>query len=419
MSRLYKIALLASLALVTGPLSAQTSTQTSGAPRRTPAAQTVDAAAVHQRATVIDGHVDVLLPSTPRRYYLPDGGDRADLARLTQGGVDAVVLSLAVGPGPRDAAGVRAARAEVDQKLQRIQSFVASNPQRVAIARSADDVERLTREGKVAIILGFQNARSIGSDIAQIDTLYQQGVRIFAFNHAGHNDWSDSSRPQNEAASEHGGLSELGRRGVARLNDLGILIDVSQQSDQATLQTIRLSRAPVAATHSAARALIDNTRNLSDAELDAIKANGGIVQVPPFTGYLITETAAAHARVTEVRRRYGLSETWTSPYDGAETLTEERRDAYLNDASPVRDRATLSNFVDHIDYIARRIGWQHVGIGTDFNHGSGVVDFNSEAEAPNVTAELLRRGYTEEQIRGIWGDNFLRVLRAAEAARRT
>jgi membrane dipeptidase len=279
-------------------------------------AQTPDPAAVHARALVLDSHADVLLPSTPARYFLPGGGSRADLDHLTRGGVDAVVFSLAVGPGPRDAAGVLAARAEVDAKLAKIRAFAVDNAARVGIALSADDVVRLAGEGKVAVLIGFQNARSLGDDLGQIDVLYGDGVRVFAFNHAGHNSWSDSSRPGEGPVAEHHGLSPIGRQAVARLNDLGVLIDVSQLSTEALLQTLQLTRAPVAATHSDARALVDNSRNLSDAELDAIKANGGVVQLTPFNSYLVTPDAAARERISAVRVRHGLPAAFVSPNDG-------------------------------------------------------------------------------------------------------
>jgi membrane dipeptidase len=379
--------------------------------------QAADADAIHRRVLGLDSHADILLPSTPRRYYAPDGTSRVSLDRLTSGGVDAIVLSVAVGPGPRDEAGTAQARAEADAKLAFIRDLVARNPTRAAIALSPDDVERLHREGKVAIIIGFQNARSIGSDVSQLDTFYQAGARVFGLNHAGHNAFSDSSRPWNEPVAEHGGLSPLGRQAVARLNDLGAVIDVSQLSTDALLQTLQLSRAPVAATHSDVRALVDNVRNLTDAELDAIRANGGVVQVTPFSAYLVRETEAQRRRLGEVRARYGLAPEAPSPTDGLNTLSPERQSAFIDDLVALQQRATLSDYVDHIDYIARRLGWQHVGIGTDFDHGAGVTGFDSEAEAPNVTGELVRRGYTEEQIVGIWGGNFLRVWRAAEAAR--
>lgn len=376
-------------------------------------------AAIHERILVLDSHADVLLPSTPKRYYLNGTDSRVDLPRLEKGGVDAIVLAVAVGPGPRDAAGVAAARREADEKLARIKAFAAADPARIGLALSAADAERLAGEGKVAVVIGFQNTRSIGKDISQIDQLYGEGVRVFAFDHAGHNDFADSSRPQpGEPAAEHGGLSPLGKQAVAKLNDLGVLIDVSQLSTDALLQTLALGRAPVAATHSAARALVDNGRNLSDAELDAIKANGGVVQVTPFTSYLTLPDEASRKRFAAIRARYGLAADYASTYDGSEALPEARRSAYLDEISAARSKASLSDFVDHIDHVAKRIGWQHVGIGTDFDHGAGVIGFDSAAEAPNVTRELLRRGYSEEQIAAIWGGNFLRVLRAAEEGRK-
>lgn len=382
-------------------------------------AQTPDAGAVHRRALVLDGHADVLLPSTPGRYWLPGGGSRVDLDHLTRGQVDAVVLSLSVGPGPRDAAGVAAARADVNAKLAKIRAFAADNPSRVGIALSAEDVERLAGEGKTAVLIGFQNARSLGDDLGQIDALYRDGVRVFAFNHAGHNSWSDSSRPGDASPSEHGGLSPIGRHAVARLNDLGVLIDVSQLSSDAFAQTLALTRAPVAATHSNARALVDNSRNLSDAELDAIKKNDGVVQVSPFNSYLARQpTAAERQKISAVRVRHGLPAAFSAANDGYGSLAPTPQQAFLDELAPIVPRATISDYVDHIDYIARRIGWRHAGVGTDFDHGAGVTGFDSEADAPNVTTELLRRGYTEEQVDAIWSGNFLRVLRAAEAARR-
>lgn len=382
-------------------------------------AQTADAGAVHRRALVLDGHADVLLPSTPGRYWLPGGGSRVDLDHLTRGQVDAVVLSLSVGPGPRDAAGIAAARADVNAKLAKIRAFAADNPSRVGIALSADDVERLASEGKTAVLVGFQNARSLGDDLGQIDALYRDGVRVFAFNHAGHNSWSDSSRPGDAPPSEHGGLSPIGRQAVARLNDLGILIDVSQLSSDAFAQTLALTRAPVAATHSNVRALVDNSRNLSDAELDAIKKNDGVVQVSPFNSYLARQPSPAERqRISAVRVRHGLPAAFSAANDGYGSLAPAPHQAFLDELAPIVPRATISDYVDHIDYIAKRIGWRHVGVGTDFDHGAGVTGFDSEADAPNVTAELLRRGYTEEQVDAIWSGNFLRVLRAAEAARR-
>lgn len=368
----------------------------------------------HKRVLTLDAHADVLLPSSPRSSYLPSGGSRADLDHLTQGGVDAIVLAVAVGSGPRDSEGVAAARREADEKLAAIKALIARNPNRMSLALSARDVKHLHRKGKIAVIIGFQNARSIGKDLSQINVFYKEGVRVFALNHAGHNDFSDSSRHFEEPASEHGGLSPLGREAIKLLNDLGVLIDVSQTSAESLYQTLQITRSPVVATHSAARALIDNPRNLSDAELDAIKSNGGVVQVVPFSPYVHSQDQASLEKIGAVRVRYGLPAYGPTPTDGIYGLPREAQPVFLDEIRKSQSRGTIKEFVNHIDYIAKRIGWRHVGIGSDFDHGGGVIGFDSEADAPNVTHELLARGYTEKQIAAIWGGNFLRVMRAAE-----
>ncbi len=335
------------------------------------------ASAIHQRILVIDSHTDVLLPTTAENLFLPGHGSRVDLDKLKRGGVGAVAMAIAVGSGPRTAEGIAAARAEADAKLAAIRAFLKEHADQTALALSANDIIRLHKAGTIAVIESFLNTRSIGADLPSIDRLYGDGVRLFGFSHAGNNDFADSSRPSGEPAEEHHGLSPLGKQAVAKLNRLGVIIDISQLTPAGVLQTLELSKAPVIASHSNVRALIENTRTLSDRELDAIKANGGVVHVTPFNNYLRRNQAGAPA-----------------------------------------SRATVSDLVDHIDYIVKRIGIDHAGIGTDFNHGSGIDGFNDESEAPNVTRELLRRGYNEEQIAKIWGGNFLRVFRRVEETAR-
>ena len=330
------------------------------------------AEALNKKQLNVDAHTDVLIDGTPERYWAPNHGSRTDLARLTSGSVDVVALAIAVGPGPRTAAGVAEARKEADTKLATIRQFLKENPGRAELALSAADVERIHKQGKVAVIESFLNARSLGTDLNGIDTFYEAGVRVFGLTHAGNNDFADSSRPQEGEGEEHHGLSPLGKQAIAKLNALGVIVDVSQLTPDGVFQVLALTKAPVIASHSDVRALIDNTRNLSDRELDAIKANGGVVSATPFNAYLAKD--------------------------------------------PKGPRATVQDYVDHIDYLVKRIGIDHVGIGSDFNHGSGVEGFNDESEAPNVTAELLRRGYTEAQIGKIWGGNFLRLFREVEAA---
>ncbi|WP_091737426.1 dipeptidase [Phenylobacterium immobile] len=381
------------------------------------AAQAQDAAAIHQRALVLDSHVDVLPPGTILRYFDKDGTSHTSLAKLKAGGVDAVVYAVAVSTGPRTPEGYAAARKDADVRLAEIQAMPAESKGEIAIAYTADDVRKIVAAGKVAVIIGFQNAHSLGGDLANFDHFYEGGVRVAALNHAGNTVFADSSRPQAGAGEENGGLSALGKAAVSRFNDLGVLIDVSQLTKAAVLQTIALSRAPVVATHSSVFAISPDPRNLSDEELDAIKANGGVVQLTPFNRYLVPKPADYEDNVRALRRKYGLDDTKLG-YGGSEKFAEADRVAFLTAFDNLYPQATVKDFVDHIDYVVKRIGVDHVGVGTDFNHGSGINGFHNAADAPAVTAELVKRGYSEADIDKIWSGNFLRALAAAQAAKK-
>jgi membrane dipeptidase len=379
------------------------------------------ARAIHARVLTLDSHVDVIVPGAVSEYG-PGEKNRADLDKLRRGGIDAVAFAIAVGPGPRTREGVKTARREADAKLVVIKDFIKNNASEVGLALSAADVRRLHDQGKIAVIESFLNARSLGSNLNGIDEFYRAGVRLFGFVHAGNNDFADSSRPIGEPRQEFHGLSPLGQQAVAKLNRLGIIIDVSQLTPEGVLGVLKLSKAPVVASHSAARVLVDNTRNLSDQELDAIKANGGVVQVTAFNAYLVPRPADYAEKVRALRIRFGLSSDFPDTPVGfiaaADALSPEQHQAFVHELGTLYPRASLKEYVDHIDYIAKRIGVDHVGIGTDFNHGAGIIGFEDESEAPNVTRELVRRGYDEAQIAKIWGGNFLRVFEKVEAISR-
>jgi membrane dipeptidase len=241
-------------------------------------------------------------------------------------------------------------------------------------------------------------------------------VRIFGFVHAGHNRLADSSRPaltRGETVSKNGGLSPLGKQAVERLNRLGVLIDVSQLSDAGLADVLRLTRAPVIATHSDVRALVDNGRNLTDAQLDALKANGGVIAINAFSAYLRPQDPAVAANVLALQRRYGI-------VDGKGVrLPPEKLIAYnkeFHDLLGEQPKATITDLANAIDYAVKRIGIDHVAISSDFNHGGGVIGWNDESEAGNVTAELVRRGYGEADIAKLWSGNVLRIWSAALAA---
>jgi membrane dipeptidase len=398
------LVVLALLAAVPAPLAAQPSDRDDRVRR------------VHEAARPFDAHADILMPTTPGIYRTADGESQLTVAKLLAGGMATVTLALQSPTGPATTEGIATARAEVDAKLAYLRELAARESARLGLARSSADVERLHAAGKLAILIGFQNAYALGSDVSLVDRYVAEGVRVFAFNHAGNNAFADSSRPSTPGDEPHGGLSALGSEAVRRLNDLGVVIDVSQLTPYGVMQTLELSRAPVIASHSAVRALIDETRNLSDAELDAIAAKGGVVHIPPFNTYLAPRPPEFVAKLGELRERYGLPRQFRGVLDGAERLGSATRGEYTTAALATVPRAGLADYLNHIDYVVERIGIEHVGIGTDFDHGAGIVGYRDASEARNLTAALLDRGYTPEDVAKIWSGNFMRVLRAAEAA---
>ncbi len=344
------------------------------------------AKAIHKRIIAFDSHVDL-----PFDYAgaAEDGKAQIDLPKVERGGLKAAALAMFVPMGPRTPEGYAKAKQDADKKYGLIKAFAEDNPKRAAIAYSPADVRRITGQGKFAVVISLLNAYPLGpatpesNALAQIDEWYKRGVRIFGYVHAGHNDWTDSSRPSKALGNpqeEHHGLSEAGKKGIAKLNDLGMLIDVSQLSSPAFAQVLSLTRAPVVATHSGLKGIVDVSRNLSDEELAALKKNGGVIQVVAFSNYLRTLPAGADAEHAS--------------------------------------RATVAQFVESIDYAVQKIGVDHVGIASDFNHGGGVTGWENEGEAFNVTAELLRRGYSERDIAKLWGGNLMRVWGEAQKAAR-
>ena len=381
------------------------------------------ARAVHERVLVLDAHADTELPDAPSPYVGDDGLSQVDPAKLHEGGVDAVVMSVAVGSGPRTPEGYAAARSRADEEVAAVLELAADPANNAVVARSADEIVAAHEQGKAALILGFQNGMILGTDVSALDDFYVAGARVFALTHLGNNDFADSSRPVFDAETgtheppEHGGLSDLGVAAIQRINALGGVVDVSQLSRDAVLQVLETSTAPVIASHSNVRQLTEATRNLTDEEIDGIGAIGGVIHLCPFRGYLFDSAdQALDQAIREARRAAGVLEDYLYPFELYWEIDEpEARSAFTQSISNLLGPGSVDSMLDHLDYIVDRIGVDHVGIGSDFNHGGGVEGFADASEALGVTVGLLERGYSEEDIAKIWGGNFLRVLRAAEA----
>ena len=383
------------------------------------------AKAVHASALTLDAHADIEIPGKPSSYVGRDGLSKVAPSKMRDGGLDAVVMAMAVGPMPRNAVGYATAAQLAQTKLEAVKMLLADKSNNSVIVLSTDDLITAHKEGKSALLLGFQNALILGTEIDGINDLYNSGVRVFALTHMGHNNFADSSRTlfdgdtgRREPDAEHGGLSNLGKAAIKKINVLGGIMDISQLSSQAALQVIELSITPVIASHSNVRALTDVSRNLSDEEIDRIGETEGVIHVAPFRGYLFDSSDPdIDKNIRVIRKESGIDEDYLYPFELYWEIDDiaVKKD-FLNRITALLGPIGLKEMLDHVDYIVERIGVDHVGIGTDFNHGSGIEGFDDASDALNVTIELLKRGYSEEDIFKIWGGNFMRVWRAAEKA---
>lgn len=378
----------------------------------------ISAVPVGAQTLTIDPHLD--LPKSALEVGwtgLNDPASQFDLTRARQGGLNAAAIALFVPQGPRNPDTLAKAQADLRARDAAIHAIAERNPTQAALALSPSDVRAIAKSGRFAVIESLLNAWPLGNDLDEFDRLYARGVRIVGFVHAGHNQFADSSRPAlqfGDRPVENGGLSPLGKAAVKRLNDLGVLIDVSQLSDAAFDQVLALSRAPVIASHSDVRALVDNSRNLSDAELDALKANNGVIAINAFSAYLRARSPATLKAVSDLQQSYGLSKS------GNIALSPEKQAEYdkrYHEIVGKEPKASVSELIDAVDYAVKRIGIDHVALSSDFNHGGGVTGWANVSELPNVTAELKRRGYSSEQIEKLWSGNVLRVWQAAIDAR--
>ncbi len=325
----------------------------------------LDAASLHQSLLTLDSHVDIPWPDGPSAHE--DGPRRVDLPKMRRGGLSAVCLAAFVPQGARDAEGFRAAATRVGAMLDAIDALPEGAGD-VDLASTPDEVRAAHRAGRIAIIRAIENGHAVGEDLSLLARWRERGVRYLTLVHNGHNALADSANPRAElgdGAALHGGLSALGRAAIAEMNRIGMLVDVSHLSRDAMLQAVKVSTRPVCATHSCASALRTHPRNLDDFQIDALRDSGGVVQI----------TAMA---------------------------------PFLRDGSS----ASVADFVDHLDHVVGRAGVAHVGISSDFDGGGTIEGWRNAAESPNVTAELVRRGYGAGEIEAFWGGNFLRLLEA-------
>ena len=394
------------------------------------------ARAIHDRVITLDTHVDIN-PSnftTGQPNYAERLNTQVNLPKMFDGGLDAAFFSIYVGQGPLTPEGYQRAYQTDMEKFAAVHRLAKElAPDKIEIAYRADDVAKIAAKGKKVALMGVENAYGIGTDMTNIRKFYDQGARYMSLSHNGHSQFSDSNTGERDGWM-HNGLSALGRQAVAEMNRLGIMIDISHPSKQSMMQTLALTRAPIIASHSAVRALCNHSRNLDDEQLLALKKNGGVVQIVAFSSYVKTPPPASPERqqaIAALRAEFGLPAAGgggggggAGGRGGFQSLTPEKRAEYqrrmaaVDSQFPPPPRATVKDFVDHIDYAVKLIGIDHVGISSDFDGGGGVEGWSDASETFNVTLELVRRGYTEEQIGKLWSGNLLRVMADVEKVAR-
>ena len=374
---------------------------------------------IHDRVLTIDTHDDISLDFATAEVDPGIRGDRqVDLVKMKEGELDAAFFVVYVGQTERTPENYAQAKADAMTKFDAIHRMAEEMyPDLVEIAYTADDFERIAAAGKLVAAIGIENGYVIGTDLALLETYHGLGARYITLAHNGHNDIADSANPRENLGdpdSAHDGISAFGEEVVAEMNRLGIMVDVSHISKAAMLDAVRVSRAPVIASHSSTRALADNPRNMDDEQLLALRDNGGVIQTVAL-GAFVSETAGArNSAIRAVRVDLGLA-----PRGGVDLtdLIESQRAQYearMRQIDQEWPAVNVGMFVDHIDHAVELIGIDHVGISSDFDGGGGVEGWNDASETLNVTLELVRRGYTEEEIAKLWGGNLLRVLREVE-----
>jgi membrane dipeptidase len=364
------------------------------------------ARAIQDSVITIDTHDDI-----PGNFATPevdplDAPRQVNLTKMKDGGLDVAFFAVFVGQTPRTPENYAKAKAAAMQKFDAIHRMAEKlYPGMIEIAYSPADVRRIHDSGKLVAAIGIENGYVIGKDLGLIRKYYDLGARYMTLAHTRNNDICDSST--DPEGPEHHGLSEFGKKVVAEMNRVGMMVDVSHVSKECMMQATALSKAPVIASHSSTSALANVPRNMDDEQLEAVKQNGGVVQIVAFDGYVKAPAPEKLAAIDSLRKKLGLTDR------GAfRNMPADKRAMYDSEMAAIEKKwpgATIEEFVNHIDHAVKLIGIDHVGISSDFDGGGGVTGWDDASQTRNVTAELVKRGYTTEQIRKLWGGNLLRV----------
>ncbi len=369
---------------------------------------------IHEKCLTVDTHCDtpmlMLKPGFSVRNENKMPQSRVDLPRMKSGGLDAMFFAVFTGQKPRTEENYQKTYALANQMLDSIHSMLKKDRDLATLALKAEDLAKIEKTGKRAIYIGMENGFPLAKDISRVEEFYKRGVRYVTLCHSFHNDICDSSSDGKQA--EHNGVSEFGKQVISEMNRLGMLIDVSHASDKSFYDAIELSKAPIIASHSSVRAIAQHNRNMTDEMIKKLAAKGGVIQICLLDEYIKNPdtTTVNYKRIKQIRKIYA---------SGMEKMTEAEKESMFTEWDGLKawkqtELPNVKDLVDHIDHVKKLVGVDYVGIGSDFDGGGGLMDCADVSQFPNITMELLRRGYTETEIKKIWGGNLLRVFREVE-----
>ncbi len=369
---------------------------------------------IHQKILTVDTHCDTPMAMLDDNFDIgvknSPSQSRVDFPRMKEGGLDAIFFAAFTSQRERTAENTENAYKTANQMIDVTYAACNKYSELAEVATKSSDAARIEKSGKRAIYIGMENGFPIGTDINRVKEFYYRGVRYITLCHSSNNDICDSST--DKKGPEHNGLSDFGTEVVKEMNKLGMMIDVSHISDKSFYDVIKLSKTPVIASHSSVRAIAHHNRNMTDDMIKTLAKNGGVIQICLLDDYIKDpDTTTVY-----YQKRREFNQVFDTKYD---SMTDEEKKALRNEWKILKEKfpktlPTVADCVDHIDYVKNLVGIDYVGIGSDFDGGGGLTDCADVSQFPNITAEMLERGYTEEEIGKVWGGNFFRVFAAVE-----
>ncbi|MFY9150996.1 MAG: dipeptidase [Prolixibacteraceae bacterium] len=369
---------------------------------------------IHEKCLTVDTHCDTPMLMIKPYFSVRDEHQapksRVDLPRMKKGGLDAMFFAVFTGQKPRTPENYNKTYKLAHQMLDSIHAMLKEDSDLATLALRADDLGKIEKTGKRAIYIGMENGFPIAKELSRVEEFYTLGVRYITLCHSYHNDICDSSSDSKPA--EHNGVSDFGKQVIAEMNRLGMMVDISHASDKSFFDAVELSKAPIIASHSSVKAVANHNRNMTDEMIKKLAEKGGVMQICLLDAYIKEPdtTTVKFQRMKVIHRKYK---------EEMNTMTEAQKEALFKEWDEVEamnpeELPTIKDMVDHIDHVKNLVGVDYVGIGSDFDGGGGLRDCADVSQFPAITMELLRRGYTETEIKKIWGGNLLRVFREVE-----